>query len=223
MAKKKLTPLQQQYNKELKRIKRSMKNIEKRGYFFNDLSILETPKRVTKQSLKKIQDTKAKDLYEKAVYLNEDTGEFISGKEARKQDYKQRAEKAKETINRKSLPQYTSLKGYDKEHLDYIQKVAKFEDVVISNFKAEIANFDSRVTEAFNTWLDTTGDKIGKQRLAQLLDEAKSRGMIDYKYFASDLEKAMATIAGLTDFLPNISDKMKEEIFQAMEDMEGLD
>jgi hypothetical protein len=80
----KRTQLQKDYYKELNRLKRGVKRGEKKGYVFDNNVIPKTPKRITQQSLNKLQNYKTKNIYNHASKFNYNTGRNISGQLARK-------------------------------------------------------------------------------------------------------------------------------------------
>ncbi len=116
MVTKNLTPNQQAWKKELKRLQQFIRRAKKRGYTFSEDVIPETPKRITKKQLSKIKGINPQTLYEQAEFYNPETGETISGVEGRKFERKRSAKKAqltkaiKQTQNTKiSLPKQTDL------------------------------------------------------------------------------------------------------------------
>lgn len=91
-----LTPLQKEYNKELRRIKRLVNSFKKRGYFFNETEqekinkILDkgfvSSKNKPKVSSKTVQQLKNKTpeyFYKHSEYIDTKTGEVISGESGR--------------------------------------------------------------------------------------------------------------------------------------------
>ena len=99
--KKKQTPNQREYAKQVRRIKKAMSRAENRGYMFDKSIIAKTPERITQKLLKQLQELKGTKLYDKAVYIEQSTGEILSGLEGRKLERKASARKAKETRQRK--------------------------------------------------------------------------------------------------------------------------
>ena len=99
--KKNQTPNQREYAKQVARIKKAMNRAEKRGYMFDKSIITKTPKRVTQSLLAQLQSIKGNRLYDKAVYIDQLTGEILGGLEGRKLERQASARKAKETRQRK--------------------------------------------------------------------------------------------------------------------------
>lgn len=83
MARKKLTVNQQQWKKEVDRLKQFIRRAEKRGFTFDDV-IPATPKRITKKQLNLIKSLTPNVLYSRANYTDPQTGQSISGTEGRR-------------------------------------------------------------------------------------------------------------------------------------------
>ena len=113
MAKrKKKTENQKAYQKERRRLLQAIRRAEKQGYIFPEDIVPDVPKRVTKKQLEKIQKTKPKQLYKKAKFVYQETGEVVPA-EQRKQEVKQEAiRKAKETRKRKKKISIPSVPTY---------------------------------------------------------------------------------------------------------------
>ena len=156
MAKrKKRTENQKAYQKERRRLLQAVNRAKKQGYVFPENIVPSLPKRVTKKSLERIQLLKPKDLYKKAQYLYEETGEIVSA-EQRKQEVKRIGiEKAKLTRKKKSKSQeittpiyYPTISIIDaiRDRIIEMQREAK-PPVDISFRKNEVLNiFDDTVT-----------------------------------------------------------------------------
>ena len=101
MAKKrKLTPAEQAYNKELRRINRSIKAAEKRGFIFNLKILPPRPKKITKASVQRLKKITPETLYKKASYQTDDF-QILSGEEGRKLERSRASKKVAETARRK--------------------------------------------------------------------------------------------------------------------------
>ena len=83
MAKRKLTVNQQQWKKEVYRLKQFIRRAEKRGFTFDDI-IPETPKRITKKQLNLIKSLTPNVLYSRSQYTDPQTGESMTGTEGRR-------------------------------------------------------------------------------------------------------------------------------------------
>ena len=126
MAKRKpQTQAEKEYTKELRRIKAFIRQASKRGYTFDDSIIPPKPKRVTKATVKKLKQITPKTMYQKAEFINPQTGDIITGTEGRQFERRLAAHKAQltkaikattkkkdtptQTTNRASLPRQSTL------------------------------------------------------------------------------------------------------------------
>lgn len=102
MAKKsqKQIQIEKEYKKEVNRLKRFIKQAEKRGYRFQQNAIPRQVKKPTKASIERLKKIKNADLYTKATALSE-TGKIITGTEKRKEEKRLASEKAWQTRRRK--------------------------------------------------------------------------------------------------------------------------
>lgn len=98
--KKRLTPNQEAWNKEFKRIQRFIKNASKRGFTF-DIEI-EKPSRITKKQLEKIKALNPKELYKYAEYIIPETGEKVTGTQGRTYERSQAQLKSSKKLLRES-------------------------------------------------------------------------------------------------------------------------
>ena len=156
MAKrKKQTENQKAYQKERRRLLQAIRRAEKQGYIFPEDIVPELPKRVTKKQLEKIQKTKPKQLYKKAEFVYQETGEVVPA-EQRKQEVKQEAiRKAKETrkrnkkISTPSVPTYyptISIIDTIRDRISELTRESK-PPIPIESRKNELLNiFDDTIT-----------------------------------------------------------------------------
>lgn len=94
---KKLTPNQQEWNRQVNRIKNFIRNAQKRGFRFDDSLIPTKPKVITKKKLQEIKSLTPQKLYSEATYIDPFTGIIMSGTQRRTQERKIAARKATET------------------------------------------------------------------------------------------------------------------------------
>lgn len=156
MAKrKKQTENQKAFQKERRRLLQAIRRAEKQGYIFPEDIVPELPKRVTNKQLEKIQKIKPKQLYKKAEFVYQETGELVPA-EQRKQEVKQEAiRKAKETRKRKKkittpyVPTYyptISIIDTIRDRITELTREAK-PPIPIENRKNELlAIFEDNVT-----------------------------------------------------------------------------
>lgn len=71
--------LKQKYQAQRNRIINFIRRAEKRGFYFDEDILPKIPKRITKQSVRRLEKLDAESLYKKSIWVNLETGEFMSG------------------------------------------------------------------------------------------------------------------------------------------------
>ena len=152
----KQTPAERAYSKQVKRIKQFIRRAEKRGYQFSENVLPQRPKRVTQASVRKLAKLTPEKMYQKAVYggLASD-GEIVPAIEGVKLERSLRAKKATETRKRKkkiSTPSvyiyYPTISIIDtiRDRLSELTREAK-PPIPIENRKNELlAIFEDSIT-----------------------------------------------------------------------------
>ena len=99
----KLTPKQQQYDKEYKalvnKLKRKAKDINKRGYVIPEDLIPEMPKKRFAKYLQELRE-RVENIYDYVYYVKQETGEYFTGLQRRGQERREAAQKATQTRKR---------------------------------------------------------------------------------------------------------------------------
>lgn len=209
MAKrKKRTPLQQEYYKQRQRIQRGIKRVEKRGYILQKEILPPVPKKITKQSVSRLAKIKPETIYKNAVKLDIETGELVEGTKARNI----------ERLNRKKDRRYNAKQEKTEEFEYDYTGFPEFADIVISNFRADIAmKFPKVAYPKVTTWLDQLLTRYSKYDVAQMLQDAAENGiMIDYSVAYND-ELLNARLGEFLNFLPGVSQGWKEDIMEQLE------
>ena len=199
MAKRnKQTENKKAYQKERRRLLQAVRRAEKQGYIFPEDVVPELPKRVTKKQLEKIQKTKPKQLYKKAEFVYQETGEVVPA-EQRKQEVKQEAiRKAKETRKRNKnistpyVPTYyptISIIDIVRDRITELTREAK-PPIPIDNRKNELLSiFEDNVT-AF-------GDNITEYEHYLEAHESEIAELLYIISYDSDEEKLSASFVTL--------------------------
>ena len=92
----KISP-EQEYKKELRRIKQFIRRASKRGFFWDKSPIPNQPKKITSKSVERLRKITPDVLYKKGEYVVQETGELIPATKGRKIERKRSTEKAIET------------------------------------------------------------------------------------------------------------------------------
>lgn len=97
----KKSQLLKEYNKERNRIKRFIRNAEKRGYVFEPNIIPPKPKTITSGSVRRLAKIRPTQLYNKAYAISAVTGQPITVEQRKKEIRQEASRKAWETKRRK--------------------------------------------------------------------------------------------------------------------------
>lgn len=213
MAKRKLTPIQQQYRKERRRIQNAMNRLDKQGYVLPEDLLPSIPKKVTQASLNRLKKITSESIYKKSKKLDFETGEAIPGIVARD---KARSQRAKEAARRRSFKQeYVSPQVYT-EPPQYTT-FPSGADIIINNFRSDvIGRFPESAGPILNRWLDGLLAQQDKEDVANMLETAAANGVvIDYKV-AYNTEALMGAIADFMNYLDTTSG-FKQDLMDTLE------
>lgn len=97
----KKSQLLKEYNKERNRIKRFIRNAEKRGYVFEPNLIPPKPKTITSGSIRRLSKIRPAQLYKKAYAISAVTGQPITVAQRKREIREEASRKAWETRRRK--------------------------------------------------------------------------------------------------------------------------
>lgn len=213
MAKRKLTPIQQQYRKERRRIQNAMNRLEKQGYVLPEDLLPSIPKKVTQSSINRLKKITSESIYKKSKKLDFETGEITPGIVARD---KARSQRAKEAARRRSFKQeYVSPQVYT-EPPQYTT-FPSGADIIINNFRSDvIGRFPESAGPILNRWLDGLLAQQDKEDVANMLETAAANGVvIDYKV-AYNTEALMGAIADFMNYLDTTSG-FKQDLMDTLE------
>lgn len=96
------------YRRNRERIIKFIRRAEARGYFFDENILPPIPKRITKQSVKRLEKLTPEALYKKSIWVDLETGEFMSGLRRREYERSERSKKSAATVkaNRASTAEF---------------------------------------------------------------------------------------------------------------------
>lgn len=196
------TELQKAYQKERRRLQSAKRRAEKQGYVFPENVIPDMPKRVTRKALEKIQQTKPKDLYEKAKWVSE-TGEEKPALERRAEVKRQGYEKRSFLAERKKREQ--QAKQWEQEAYNKAQQASQ-ETVeepyyptftVIDRIRDMIVDLTREVPpyipidQRKNALLNILGDTVNYYTLHNALPDLEN-------YYTEHLEEISAECDGIS-------------------------
>lgn len=212
--KKKQTPLQLDYKKQVKRIKQAISRAEKRGYIVPDNIIPKQPKKITRKSVERLKKITTSDIYAKSEKLDLETGELIPGEVARKQE---RSEAAKKSAKTRKERRYNPEKGESEYYEPQYETFPSAADIIIANFRANLTRFPEVAQPLVNQWLNRLLNDYSKEDVAEMLENAAAQGLgIDYSIaYREDL--LLDRLSEMLDLLPGASTGNKMEIMEALE------
>lgn len=226
MAKRrKQTPAERAYSKQVKRIKQFISRAEKRGYLFSEDALPQRPKRVTQASVRKLAKLTPDKLYQKAVYGGLVTeGEIVSGLEGVKLERSFRAKKAAETRKyRLAEPaqEPTNTPGFvPPENIS--EDVSFFDAVVITGFKTHVRQFNEHASNLLLLWLDRILATNDAHDVATMLNDGAEAGLIVTYQIVYSQDKLTQYMSEMLNYLPEAGQLFKAEIMDAMEQEEDF-
>lgn len=167
----KKSQLLKEYNKERNRIKRFIRNAEKRGYVFEPNLIPPKPKTITSGSIRRLSKIKPAQLYSKAYAISAVTGQPITVAQRKKEIREEASRKAWETRRRKKdQADYERIKT-DREwqHMFHTSKL------VWDKVQSMIANVGIQQSESadlLNNLLNSQIEKYGADIVLYSISQA---------------------------------------------------
>lgn len=226
MAKRrKQTPAEREYYKQVKRIKQFISRAEKRGYKFIEDVLPQKPKLVTKASVLKLSKLTPEKLYQKAVYGGMASyGEVVPGTEGVKLERSFRAKKAAETRKyRLSKPVQVSTNTLGFVPPENISEDGSFFDnVVISGFKYHVQQFNEHASNLLLSWLDRILATNDEHDVATMLNDGAEAGLIVTYQIVYSQDKLTQYMSEMLDYLPEAGPLFKAEMMDAMEEEEDF-
>lgn len=207
-----------EYKKHIRRIKSFIRNATKRGFDI-DYEIPRKPKRITEGTIRRLSKIRPDYLYKKSSYASEETfGEIVPGVKGRKIERSRAAKKAADTLRKR---RQKTQAGKSTSGTEYTQDF--FVDIILSNYRAHIAQFNQKAYSALSKWLDKLIADKGKKDVSIMLEKGANNGLIvTYKIVYS--ETALSNyISSMLDYLPDTGNIYKDEFMDAMEEDEWLE
>lgn len=179
MAKRKLTVNQQQWKKEVDRLKQFIRRAEKRGFTFDDV-IPDTPKRITKKQLNLIKSLTPNVLYSRSQYTDPQTGESMAGTEGR------RLERSRAALKRFKKSTYNPPIEEDSVLTQIEQMIADWKP--FSNYSKYFTEVKREDKNRLKALLDGKIAEVGRKETARILQQNAEgiNHMVDEILYSSD-------------------------------------
>ena len=238
-----------EYRKERKLLLQQIRRMEKRGYVFVKEPVPTKPKRITAASIRSLQKQR-RDIYKKAVLVDTESGEVISSAKTpkaekkrierelnREKTYKaqwqafgeegEKSHRFRMPVPFKGLPEpgeeYESKSDYGKGYIPEESVYDSFSEHIIERYRNSYDMYNSEFVNYMNAWVDQLISRFGLDDVAEMIENAAADGvLITYKeaYVPGARDNY---ISDMMDYLPDSGDLTKEQIFEAMEEMERYD
>ena len=220
--KRKSTPTEQAYSKQLRRIRQFIRRAEKRGYQFSENVIPQKPKRITKASVRRLARLTPEKLYKKAVYGGEATaGEIVKGTEGRKAERSESARKAAEARKQRKTGRLVTQEPTNTPGFVPPENISTdtsfFDKVVISGFREHVSQFNDRASSLLLSWLNRILQTNDEHDVAVMLNDGVEAGNIVTYQIVYSSDKLYEYMSNMLDYLPDQGELFKEEIMDAME------
>lgn len=181
----KKSELLKEYNKERNRIKRFIRNAEKRGYVFEPNLIPPKPKTITSGSIRRLSKIRPAELYNKAYAISAVTGQPITVEQRKKEIREEASRKAWETRRRKKdQVDYDKIKS-NREW----QQMFHASKLVWDKVQSMIANVGIQQSESadllnnlLNSQIEEYGSDIVLYSIAQASEDFLSTCEVIIKY-----------------------------------------
>lgn len=167
----KKSQLLKEYNKERNRIKRFIRNAEKRGYVFEPKLIPPKPKTITSGSIRRLSKIRPAQLYSKAYAISAVTGQPITVEQRKKEIRQEASRKAWETRRRKQDQEdYNRIKS-NREWQQMFQAPRLVWDKVQSMI-ANVGVQQSQSADLLNNLLNSEIEKYGADSVLYSISQA---------------------------------------------------
>lgn len=181
----KKSQLLKEYNKERNRIKRFIRNAEKRGYVFEPNLIPPRPKTITSGSIRRLSKIRPAQLYNKAYAISAVTGQPITVEQRKREIREAASRKAWETRRRKKdqadYNRIKSNKGW--QQMFHASKLVwdKVQSM-IANVGVQQSESADLLNELLNSQIEEYGADIVLYSIAQASDDFLSTCEVIIKY-----------------------------------------
>lgn len=216
----KKSQLLKEYNKERNRIKRFIRNAEKRGYVFESNIIPAKPKTITSASVRRLSKIRPAQLYNKAYAISTVTGQPITVEQRKREIRQEASRKAWETRRaEKDQRDYSRIKS-DKEwqQMFHVSKLVWDKvQTMIANVGVQQSQSADLLNNLLNSQIEKYGIDVVLYSIAQVSEDFLSTCEVIIKYHPSSAVSRTAVQHLYTLISGNLpSDAEQAEIDKAL-------
>ena len=193
--------LQKEARKEISRLKKAARRVEKRGYKFN--LPFDTEKEYTKEEVESLKSKKTKDLYQYSTH------DGMSGERYRELERKRAAQKGVQTKIEKGI--------YKK----YYKSISK---TIIDNFlnRPNWIFLKDKTYDKLESYIRGKIDEIGENAVAEAIQRASADGFVKEFQVAYDY-KFLIKLAEFDTYFDGIEEELGEEYEEPDEEWEDIE
>lgn len=181
----KKSQLLKEYNKERNRIKRFIRNAEKRGYVFEPNLIPPRPKTITSGSIRRLSKIRPAQLYNKAYAISAVTGQPITVEQKKREIREEASRKAWETRRRKKdQADYNGIKTNTEWQQMFHASKLVWDKVqsMIANVGVQQSQSADLLNNLLNSQIEQYGADIVMYSIAQASEDFLSTCEVIIKY-----------------------------------------
>lgn len=210
----KKSQLLKEYNKERNRIKRFIRNAEKRGYVFEPNLIPPKPKTITSGSIRRLSKIRPAELYKKAYAISAVTGQPITVEQKKREIRAEASRKAWETRRRKKDQEdYNRIKSNREWQQMFHTSKLVWDKVqsMIANVGVQQSESADLLSKLLNSQIEKYGADIVLYSIAQASEDFLSTCEVIIKYHPT----SAASRAAVQHIYTLISGSLPSEAEQA--------
>lgn len=181
----KKSQLLKEYNKERYRIKRFIRNAEKRGYVFEPNLIPPRPKTITSGSIRRLSKIRPAQLYKKAYAISAVTGQPITVEQRKREIREEASRKSWETRRRKKdQADYNRIKSNKEwQQMFHASKLVWYKvQSMIANVGVQQSQSADLLNNLLNSQIEQYGADIVLYSIAQASEDFLSTCEVIIKY-----------------------------------------
>lgn len=181
----KKSQLLKEYNKQRNRIKRFIRNAEKRGYVFEPNLIPPKPKTITSGSIRRLSKIRPAELYKKAYAISAVTGQPITVEQRKREIREESSRKAWETRRRKKdQADYNRIKtNKEWQQMFHVSKLVWDKvQAMIANVGVQQSQSADLLNNLLNSQIEQYGADIVMYSIAQASEDFLSTCEVIIKY-----------------------------------------
>ena len=187
-----------EYRKQRSRVLATVRRYEKQGLYVNFV-VPNIPKRITQASVRRLSKITPKQIQQKTFKLSE-YGEIEASYYQFKKE--QRKKKIISTPNTISMPSES--------------------DMVISNFRIYISEFNDVANAIINDWLNRLLFKYTKEEVAKMIQDAGESGILIGYNMTYETDKILTALSSMLDLM-DLGVLEREQLIESLEYQENYE